>query len=108
MIFGDYSQHPHQTISPSILWEYNLQSPSWDWNKMAARVVERVLMYGRENDYYAMLQLYGGFDKIAEIVKTIPELPAREAHWACFLFGVKQEDMLCYTRKSLRQKHLNS
>lgn len=108
MVFSDYNKISKQEISPSILWEYDLQSPSWDWNYMAEKVVERVLMYGKQKDYYAMFQLYGGFDNVAQIAKKIPELPQKETNWACFLLGINKEDMLCYTRKSLRKKRLNS
>lgn len=53
---------------------------------------------GDVNDYYAMLQLYGGFQNVAEIVKKIPVLSPRDLNWACFLFKIKKEDTLCYKR----------
>lgn len=108
MVFENYNTLPHCDISPSILWEYDTTSQSWDWNKMATRVVERVLLYGLESDYVAMLQLYGGFENVGNIVKKIPHLPKREANWARFLFHLNREDMSCYTRKSLRERHINS
>ncbi len=108
MIFSDYDKIDRKEISPSILWEYDLHSKEWNWDEMAERVVERVLLYGKANDYYAMFQLYGGFKNVAQIAKKIPELPAKELNWVCFLLRIKKEDMLCYTRKSLRQKRLTS
>ena len=106
-MFKDYLTYPKQTISPSILWEYDTTSPEWDWNDMATRVVQRVIQYGDTQDYYAMLQIYGGFEGVKEIVKEIPELNPRDLNWACFLFNLKKEETKCYTRKSSRKELLN-
>ena len=107
-MFQDFNTYPKQTISPAILWEYDTTAPSWNWFDMAERVVQRVIQYGDKNDYYAMLQLYGGFDKVRQIITKIPELSPKDLNWACFLFNVNKERTLCYMRKSSRQKLLNS
>lgn len=107
-MFQDYKEHPKLRISASILWEYDTTSPSWDWNHMAERVVQRVIQYGTENDYIAMLQLYGGFENVAEIIKRIPDLSPKDLNWACFAFNVRKEDTLCYTRKYSRRRLINS
>lgn len=75
---------------------------------MAARVVLRVIQYGNTDDYYAMMQLYGGFDNVRKIVRQIPYLSPKDLNWACFVFHIKKEDTLCYTRKSSRARLLNS
>ena len=106
-MFKDYKTYPPKEISPSILWEYDITSPKWDWEKMAVRVVQRVIQYGNNDDYYAMLQKYGGFEGVREIVKEIPELSPRDLNWACFLFNLKKEETKCFTRKSSRAKLLN-
>lgn len=107
-MFEDYKKYQRCDISPTILWEYDTESPAWDWQKMAVRVVQRVIQYGDVNDYYAMLQLYGGFQNVAEIVKKIPVLSPKDLNWACFLFKIKKEDTLCYTRKYSGKKLFNS
>ena len=106
-MFKDYLTYPKQTVSPSILWEYDTKSPSWNWDDMAVIVMQRIIQYGNENDYYAALQLYGGFEKVSKIVKIIPSLSEKDLNWACFLFKINKEDTLCFTRKSLRKKLLN-
>lgn len=103
-MFEDYASQPKKTVSPTILWEYDTTSPSWDWNDMAVRVVQRVIQYGDFDDYYAMLQMYGGFEGVAEIAKKIPELSPKDLNWACFLFKIKEEDTLCYMRKTSGRK----
>ncbi|UTC65051.1 hypothetical protein E4O00_02325 [Treponema sp. OMZ 788] len=107
MFFADYETHKKEQISQSILWEYDTKAPDWDWNIMAKTVVARVLEYGRPEDYYAMFQLYGGFEKVKNIVVQIPYLPPKELNWSCLLFDLKKEDFLCCKRTLSRKLHLN-
>lgn len=107
-MFENYKTYPKQKISPAILWEYDTTSKRWDWEAMAIRVVQRVIQYGVKTDYYAMLQLYGGFDAVAEIVRKIPDLSPKDLNWACFLFKIPKEETLCYTRRYCRTRHFNS
>ena len=67
-------------------------------------VVKRVLEYGRKEDYYAMLQLYGGFEKVGEIVMRIPVLNPKEAEWGRRLFNLDKEKMLCYKRQRSKNR----
>ncbi|EGN58111.1 hypothetical protein PRBRB14_26730 [Hallella multisaccharivorax DSM 17128] len=77
MRFDDFESQPRQTVSPTILWEYDLNSPERDWNKMATTVVQRVIRYGLTSDYYAILQMYGGYKGCGEILKHITSLPQK-------------------------------
>jgi len=106
MILDDWGKQPHYNINPSILWEYDTKSNDWDWDYMKTTVVQRVLQYGRKEDYYAMFQLYGGFSNVKEIVKNVPYLSNKDLNWACFLFNLDKKDIICYTKKSSRQKRL--
>ena len=69
MFFEDYKTHKLESVSPSLLWEYDLSSKDWDWDKMSKIVVQRVIEQGRKEDYYAMLQMYGGFEGVKKIIK---------------------------------------
>lgn len=104
--FADWETHKKESISKTILWEYDTQSPRWDWRRMDTTVVRRVLEYGREEDYYAMFQLYGGFGGVREIVRRIPKLHRREICWACALLKMKEEELLCCKRELSRKKLL--
>ena len=105
-MFDDYRTYPPQRVSPVILWEYDTASPEWDWDVMAPRVAQRVIQYGEVSDYYALLQMYGGLRRTAEIVRRIPSLSDKDLNWACFVFNLRKEDMLCFTRKSLRRERM--
>lgn len=109
MLFEDYREKPKYAVNRSILWEYDIYSNKWDWKKMAPIVIARVIQYGREKDYYAILQMYGGFYVIREILQSkVIGLSPKDLNWACFLFDLKKENTLCYIRKYSRQRLLNS
>lgn len=107
-MFEDWNTHKRENISKSLLWEYDLDSPEWDWDYMKRTVVERVIERGNINDYYAMLQQYGGFENVREIVKQIPKLSPIDMNWVCVLFNLKKEEIKCYTHKQLRAERLKS
>ena len=107
MLFDGWENHKDSKISKEILWEYDIESPRWDWQKSRSIVVTRVLERGRYDDYYAMFNLYGGYEEVRKIVKDeVRYLHSRELAWACVLFGLKKEEMRCYKRQQLRKELL--
>ena len=107
-MFQDWQTHKPETIRCELLWEYDLSSLGWDWHRMKNVVVRRVFEQGLESDYYAMFQLYGGFEGVREIVKNMPYLEPREIAFACVLLKLKREELYCLKRKLLREKLFNS
>ncbi len=106
-VFDDYAKHAGEcAISPTLLWEYDLSD--FDWWKSRKIVVQRVIERGWFNDFYAAINLYGGIDGFREIIKEVPDLSPRDMNFVCTVFGLKKEELRCYTRKLLRNQHLNS
>ena len=106
-IFDDYKNNKKVcSISPTLLWEYDLVA--FDWWKSRRLVVQRVLERGWLSDYFAAFDLYGGIEGFREIVKDVPYLSDRDMNFACIAFGLKKEDLKCYTRKLLREQLFNS
>lgn len=106
-IFDNYKDYAGKcSISPSLLWEYDLSD--FDWWKSRKIVVQRIIERGKLNDYYAALNLYGGMDGFRSILKEIPFLSEHDMRYVCAVFHLKKEELLCYTRKLLREQHLNS
>ncbi|WP_455620796.1 DUF6922 domain-containing protein [Parabacteroides sp.] len=105
-IFDDYKKYGACSVSPSLLWEYDLSD--FDWWKSRKIVVQRILERGWLEDYYAGFNLYGGIEGFREIIKEIPFLSPRDMNFACIVFDLKKEDLKCYTRKLLRERLLNS
>lgn len=104
-IFDEYREHPECRVSPSLLWEYDLSSFDWWANRRV--VVQRVIERGWIEDYYAALNLYGGMDNFKAILKEVPHFSDRDLSFICIQFGLRKEEMQCYTRKLSREKHLS-
>ena len=64
-MFEDWKTHRPEEISKALLWEYDTDAPTWDWEYMKPLVVERVIERGNISDYYALLQRYGGFGPVS-------------------------------------------
>lgn len=105
-IFDDYKKYGACSVSPSLLWEYDLSD--FDWWKSRKIVVQRILERRWLEDYYAGFNLYGGIEGFREIIKEVPFLSPRDMNFACIVFDLKKEDLKCYTRKLLREQLLNS
>lgn len=106
-VFDDYPKYAGKcALSPTLLWEYDLSH--FDWWKSRKTVVQRVIERGWMNDFYAALNLYGGIEGIRDIIKEIPYLSDRDVCFVCAVFHLKREELKCYTRIPLREKHLNS
>ncbi len=94
------------TLSPELLWEYRLDN--FDWSVMQRLVVQRVIERGCMKDYYAIFKIYGGVDKVREIIKTIPSLSPIDMNFVCIVFHLKKEELKCYTWRQLRLERLSS
>ena len=57
-------------------------------------------------DYFAAFDLYGGIEGFREIIKEVPTLSAQDMNFVCTAFGLKKEELRCYTRRQLRRRHL--
>ena len=84
-IFDEYKTYTGEvSISPSLLWEYDLSC--FDWWKSRKIVVQRIIERGWLKDFYAAFKLYGGIEGFREIIKEVPSLsPTRyEFRLCCF------------------------
>jgi len=107
MIFDDWKEKSKGAeISPTLLWEYDLTR--FDWDYMRTVVVARVIERGWPKDFYAAIRLYGGMKNFRKIIKEIPVLSEIDVAFVCLCFGLKKEELRCYTRKRSREAFLNS
>jgi hypothetical protein len=97
---------PGRQIPKHLLWDMNLTD--FDWQKCRKIVVERVIERGNMEDFYTLFNMYGGVDGVRKIVKEIHGLEPRDIAFVCAVFDLKKEELGCYKRKQLREKHLNS
>lgn len=95
------------TISPSLLWDYDLTD--FDWMRYRAEVVKRVIMMGRLADFFAAFDLYGGIEGVKRIAKDeVNDLSDRELDFMCQVFNLEKEKTLCYEKKQSRAQLLHS
>jgi hypothetical protein len=96
----------HPQVNKALLWEYDLSS--FDWTAMRRTVVQRVIERGREEDFLAIFRLYGGIEGVRKIIRDeVPWLSPIDMSFAYRIFGLKKEDLKCYTRAQSRAKLLN-
>lgn len=93
-------------MSKTLLWEYDLTR--FDWQRFRTLVMQRVVERGTMEDFYAAIRLYGGIGTVREIIKDIPALSDIDMSFVCSVFGLKKEELRCYTRKLSRERLLNS
>jgi len=91
-------------ISSHLFWD--VDKSKIDYQNMKKFIVERVIERGDKNDFYTILQLYGGPEGVREIVKKANFDNPRDEAMARVLFNLKKKEMECYKRKQLRKKHL--
>ena len=111
-MFQDWKERikDNPQVYKGLLWDINTSNmTNEDWNRMRLFIVERVVRYGRESDYYAIFRLYGGPAGVREIIKQIRSvLEPKDEAFVRLVFNLKKEDLICYERKRLREIHLNS
>ena len=104
-IFDDYIRNKGCCKdSKTLLWDYDLTQ--FDWQRSRKVVVQRVIERGWLRDYFAAFDLYGGIEGFREIIKEVPTLSAQDMNFVCTAFGLKKEELRCYTRRQLRRRHL--
>ena len=108
MLFDDWEKHKlnKSDISPTLLWEYNLDN--FDWEDKKTIVVQRVIERGWRKDFYAAINLYGGLSNFIKIIKQVPYLNKRDMNYVSKEFDINLEDLKCYKRQLRREKLLNS
>ena len=104
-IFDDYIRNNGCCkVSKTLLWDYDLTQ--FDWQRSRKVVVQRIIERGWLRDYFAAFDLYGGIEGFREIIKEVPTLSAQDMNFVCTAFGLKKEELRCYTRRQLRRRHL--
>lgn len=97
MYFDEQEKFKNAKLNPHLLWEYEV-SDNFDYDKMKNIVVQRVIQLGKKEDFYAIFNLYGGIDKVVEIIKNINFLSKKDMNFVSVIFNIKLEDLKCYTK----------
>lgn len=94
-IFADYIDHSNARIDNRIFWD--IDHTKLDYQKCKKFIVERVAEWGRHNDYYAILNLYGE-DEVREIIKKCTCFPEFVIEFVCEEFEIPLYEMQSYSK----------
>jgi len=105
MYFSDYKEYPHQEISPTLFWEYDMKT--FDFTRMIRLVVLRVIERGSTNDFYALFQRYGE-ETVFKVVKELPSLSDRNIAFISNILQIPLEELQCSKKTPWRLGSWNS
>lgn len=105
MYFDDFRKYSDATLSPHLLWEYNLSD--FDYNKMRNVVVQRVIERGWPRDWYFILNKYG-IDGVKRAIKDISYLNDKDMNFVSHQFDIPLTSMKCYEKKRSANLRWNS
>lgn len=92
-------------FSPHLFWDVDLTK--FDLDKHKIFLVERVLQYGKLEDWTNLKNLYGR-GKIKEISLEIRSLDAVTLSFISTIFNIDKTEFRCYKHRQLVQNYWNS
>lgn len=92
-------------FSPHLFWDVDLTK--FDLDKHKIFLVERVLQYGKLEDWTNLKNLYGR-GKIKEISLEIRSLDAVTLSFLSTIFNIDKTEFRCYKHRQLVQNYWNS
>lgn len=94
---NDFSQH--------LFWDIDLND--FDLEKHKAHLIQRVLEYGKMNDWQLLKKLYG-LDTIKEVSLNLRCLDAVTLAYLSAIFNINKTEFRCYKHKQLYPNLWNS
>ena len=105
MYYDNYTDFPHASLNPVLLWEYDLSD--FDYQSMRNIVVQRVIERGWPNDWYFMLNYYG-MDRVKSTIKDLLYLNDKDMNFVSHQFGIPLKTLRCYEKKQSLRQHWDS
>lgn len=94
-----------QDFSPHLFWDVDLKI--FDLDKHKVFMVERVLQYGKLDDW-KNLKSYYGLETIKNISLNIRSLDAVTLSFVSTIFKIDKTEFRCYKHRQLVQNYWNS
>ncbi|MGL2962635.1 DUF6922 domain-containing protein [Flavobacterium sp. RSB2_4_14] len=94
---NDFSKH--------LFWDVDLND--FDFEKHAGFFAQRVIEYGKLEDWNLLKKLYG-LEKIKKLALEFRTLDAVSLSYIATIFNIKKEEFRCYKHKQLVQNYWNS
>ena len=97
MFFNEFEKYKDAEFDKRLLWEFKVDE-NFEWENMKNLVVKRTIELGKKEDYYAVFNMYGGIDNVKNIIKNIEFLNRKDMNFVSVVFGIKLEELKCYTK----------
>lgn len=91
-------------FTDAIFWDTN--TANLDKEKHKAYIIERVLNYGRMEDWSELKKLYS-LEVILEQAQKIRNLHPRSLSFISLYYNIPKSNFLCYTQKQSDQIHFH-
>ncbi|MCX8492032.1 MAG: hypothetical protein ORN54_13300 [Cyclobacteriaceae bacterium] len=105
MYFTGFDAPQSAELNKALLWEYD--TTQIDYDAMRIVIVQRVVERGRMEDWYFILKQYG-IEKIKETIKGLSYLNRKDMRFVSHQFSIPLNEMKCYERKQLTNRHWDS
>jgi len=92
----------HEKFTPNLFWD--VVPEEIDFAEHRRWVVQRVLEYGRIEDWQAILELYG-LEGIVEAAQQARTLDPKAHAFLCLISGKTKDSFRCFTTKSYTRLH---
>lgn len=93
-----------QYLSPHLFWDVAIKEI--DKEQHRTFILERVMRYGRLNDWLVLKRLYG-LPEIKAIALDARDLDDFSIAFLSLIFNIKKEDFRCYKQKQLQPSFWN-
>lgn len=102
MFFTDekINKHKNDTFSDIIFWD--LDKSNIDIQKMKDTITERVIHLGKDEDFYALFNNYGGIKGVKEIIKNLKHIDDSDIGYISAIFEIKEDELRCLKEKSYK------
>lgn len=71
-----------------------------DIQKMKNVITERVIHIGKDEDFYALFNNYGGINGVREIIKNLKHIDKHDIGFVCAIFDLEENELQCLKEKS--------
>ena len=102
MFFSTYKQHKQAQLNTHLFWDMDLTK--FNFNKAISIVVQRVVERGDENDWYAVLNMYG-IDAIKNEIKKINSMTDKDMNFVHHCLNIPLNELQCYKNKQSGKEH---
>ena len=98
-------EHCNDNFSDVLFWDFDKNSI--DIQKMKDTITERVIHMGKDEDFYALFNNYGGIYAVREIIKNLKHIDEKDIGFVCAAFDIREDELRCLKEVSYKKELMN-